>query len=356
LGIRRNSDGNNAYYYVDAEKQVLNVKNVDLYMNPAQGLAHDVWFLSSNFNYPIPSTGLTTPQNCYCPTYLNPIIYDRTQIDPNPSDKTFFEFAQTFWQNMINTRDRHFITDGKTGGYPTLQYIYWQYLQSASVVGVPNNQFTYQKMIDYVNGLGDYWIRLVEQMIPATTIWNTGTRYENSIFHKQKFVWRRQRGCQIIPVVCSPCVMNGTLFYYDCPTSAVNCKIYPWDNTPSIQNFGGVLNVVMTNYLNDNGYSIINCDQTSISTEWYVNMKFNGNQIVNYKFFDGVGLNLPFSVPTQSQWLSALESQLDELLNYGLNYVILDNNLSVTNLTCDNFVLGNEFELNVGINFNISCL
>ena len=319
-------------------------------------MAYDVWFLSSNYNYPIPSTGLTTPQNCYCPTYLNPIIYDRTQIDPNPSQKTFFEFAQTFWQNMINTRDRHYLTDGKTGGYPTLQYIYWQYLQSASVVGVPNNQFTYQKMIDYVNGLGDYWIRLVEQMIPATTIWNTGTRYENSIFHKQKFVWRRQRGCQIITVACSPCVMDSSLFYNDCPTSAVNCKIYPWDTTPAIQNFGGVLNIVLNNYLNANGYNIMNCDQTSISTEWYVNIKFNENLIVNYKFFDGVGLNSPLSTPTPTQWLDALNSQLDELLNYGLNYVILDNNLSITNLTCNNFVLGNEFELNVGINFDISCI
>lgn len=354
-GIRRNEDGLNAFYYVDSEKQVLNVKNVDLFMNVGQGLTYDVWYLSANYDYPIPSTGLTTPQNCYCPTYLNPIIYDRTQIDPNPSQKTFFEFAQTFWQNMINTRDRLYITDGKTGGYPTLQFIYWQYLQSASQVGVPNNQFTYQKMIDYVNGLGDYWIRLVEQMIPATTIWNTGVRYENSIFHKQKFVWRRQRGCQLIPVACSPCVMNSTLFYYDCPTSALNCKIYPWDTTPSIQNFGGVLNIVLTNYLNANGYNIINCDQTSISTEWYVNIKFNGVNIINYKFFDGVGLNLSLSSPTAAQWLSALNSQLDELLNYGLNYVILDNNLSVTNLTCDNFVLGNEFELNVGINFDIAC-
>jgi len=67
-------------------------------------------------------------------------------------------------------------------------------------------------MIEYVNGLGDYWIRLVEQMIPATTIWNTGVKYENSIFHRQKFVWRRQRGCEIIPVPCKPCELTTNLF------------------------------------------------------------------------------------------------------------------------------------------------
>jgi len=355
IGLRRNSDGNDAFYFTSSDKLVLNVKNVDLYMNVGQGLTYDVWFNSSNYNFPIPSTGLTTPNNCYCPTYLNTKKFDRTQINPEPSQKTFFEFAQTFWQNMINTRDRQFITDGKTGGYPTLQYIYWQYLQSASVAGVPDNQFTYQKMIKYVEGLGDYWIRLVEQMIPATTIWNTGFRYENSVFHKQKFVWRRQRGCQLIPVACSPCLMDSTLFKYDCPTSSLECKIYPWDSTPSIQNFGGVLNIVLTNYLTENGYNILNCDQTSINTEWYIDIRLDNVQILEYKFFDGVGLNQPFSTPTSSQWLSALESQLDELLNYGLNYVILDNNLYVSNLTCSNFVLGKTLDLNVGINFDISC-
>jgi hypothetical protein len=355
VGIRRNSDGNNAYYFTSDDKLVLNVKNVDLFMNPAQGIAYDVWFLSSNYNYPIPSTGLTPSVNCYCPTYANPVIYDRTQIDPNPSQKTFFEFAQTFWQNMINVRNRQFITDGKTSGYPTLQSIYWKYLQTASVAGIPNNQFNYQKMISYVEGLGDYWIRLVEQMVPATTIWNTGTRYENSIFHKQKFVWRRQRGCQIVPIPCKPCIMDGVLFPYDCPTSAVECSLYPWNNDPRIQNFGGVLNIVLTNYLAETGYNISNCDTTSISTEWYVDIRLNGNQIVNYKFFEGYGLNQSFSSPSPQNWLDGLTSQLDELLNYGLNYVILDDVLIINNLTCTNFNLGNDIQVNVGINFNIYC-
>jgi hypothetical protein len=62
-------------------------------------------------------------------------------------------------------------------------------------VGIQNNNFTYQNMINYINEVGDYWIRLVEQFIPATTIWNTGTKFENSVFHRQKFIYRRQKGC-----------------------------------------------------------------------------------------------------------------------------------------------------------------
>ena len=352
-GLRRNSDGNNSFYFVDDENLILNVKNTEVYLNPGQALTYDVWYLSSNYNYPIPSTGYTISGNCYCPTYLNPVIIDRTLIDPNPVQKTFFEFAQTFWQNMINVRDRQYITNGKTGGYPTLESVYWKYLKSIDFEDIPDSLFTYQKMIDYVQGLGSYWIRLVEQMMPATTIWNTGVKYENSAFHRQKFVWRRQRGCQIVPVPCNPCTLVGPILTYDCPEASTICDIYPWTSNPSIgSNFGSVLNSVV------NGYTIgANCDFNSINSDWYVNISLGGTVIINEKFFDGVGIGLPegISYPSQTQWLTALQIQLDTLINYGLDYIISNNQVTVYTITCDGLNLNSEFKINVGINFTISC-
>ena len=352
-GLRRNTDGNNSFYFVDDENLILNVKNTEVYLNPGQALTYDVWYLSSNYDYPIPSTGYTISGNCYCPTYLNPVILDKTLIDPNPTQKTFFEFAQTFWQNMINVRDRQFITNGKTGGYPTLESVYWKYLKSIDLEEIPDSLFTYQKMIDYVQGLGSYWIRLVEQMMPATTIWNTGVKYENSAFHRQKFVWRRQRGCQIVPVPCNPCTLVGPILTYDCPEASTVCDIYPWTSNPSIgSNFGSVLNSVV------NGYTIgANCDFNSINSDWYVNISLGGSQIINEKFFDGVGIGLPegISYPSQTEWLTALQTQLDTLINYGLDYIISDNQVTVYTITCDGNNLNSEFKINVGINFTISC-
>jgi hypothetical protein len=351
-GLRRNSDGNNSFYFVDDERLILNVKNIDLFLNPAQGITYDVWFLSNNYNYPIPSTGYTISGNCYCPTYLNPTILDKTLIDPNPSDKTFFEFAQTFWQNMINVRDRQFITNGKTGGYPTLESVYWKYLKSINLEEIPDSLFTYQKMINYVQGLGDYWIRLVEQMVPATTIWNTGVRFENSIFHRQKFVWRRQRGCQLIPIPCNPCTVSGPILTYDCPEIKTTCDIYPWTSNPNVGNsFGGVLNNVVSNYTQNP-----NCDVNTINSTWYVNISLSGNTIFNYPFFNGIGLSIPqISYPTESQWLTALESQLDDLILYGLDYTISGDTVTISTITCDNLNLNSEFKINVGINFTINC-
>ena len=101
-GLRTNFDGGlNSRYLVDDDRLVLNVKNVDLFMNPAQGLAYDVWFMSRQYNYPIPDQGLLYVPPTYCdptPTSDYPVRggVDWTEINPQPKRKTFFEFAQTF--------------------------------------------------------------------------------------------------------------------------------------------------------------------------------------------------------------------------------------------------------------------
>jgi hypothetical protein len=186
-----NTGGYNSIYTVSDDRLVLNVKNVDLFLNPGQGLVYDVWYLSNTKNYPIPYTGLSNP-------YPQVGGIDSTVIDPKPQIDTFYEFSRTFWRNMINARSRQYSSDGKSSGYPTLESIFWKYLTMYEDVGIQNNNFTYEKMIQYVNGIGSYWIDLVEQFIPASTIWNTGVNYENSIFHRQKFVYRRQVGCRDI--------------------------------------------------------------------------------------------------------------------------------------------------------------
>ena len=97
-----------------------------------------------------------------------------------------------FYKVLINVKNRQTIDDGKGGGYPTLKRIYLEYLKANhfynkgrgvdNTVGsdIPNGQYTYGKMLDFVEEMGDYWIRLAEQFVPATTIWHGGTKIENS--------------------------------------------------------------------------------------------------------------------------------------------------------------------------------
>jgi hypothetical protein len=336
----------NAYYFVDNEKLVLNVKNIDLFLNPSQGLLYDVWVQSRQYDYPIPESGLTVG-------YPVPGGVDSTFVNPEPKKKTFFEFSQTFWENMINTRNRQYITDGKTGGYPTLQSIWWAYIQQEQTIGVPNNMYTYQKLIDYVNGIGPYWMKLVEQMIPATTIWNTGTRLENSILQRQKFVYRRQRGCQFIPVPATPCYIVDNIFDFNCVTEYVDFNIFPWlCGDVDVSNMSGILANRVNNMLAESGITLNDCVQNSVESTWYVGLKIGDETIIHYFFYSGYGYT---DVPTNSIWRNALIQSLPQIYNYGFTYFLNGNNLTITSLTCSERNKGELVSLNVGINISINC-
>lgn len=345
LRISNNAEYN-AYYYTEDERLVLNVKNIDLFLNPAQGLVYDVWDQSRRYDYPIPESGLTVG-------YPVPGGVDATFINPEPKKKTFFEFSQTFWENMINVRNRQYITDGKTGGYPTLQSIFWKYIESEQTVGIPNNRYTYQKLIDYINGIGPYWMKLVEQMIPATTIWNTGVRLENSIFQRQKFVYRRQRGCQIIPVPAEPCYIIDKIFDFTCETEYVNFNIFPWLNGDIFVNdMSGVLSNRINNMLSSSGLTLNDCQQNSVETQWYVDLKVGDEQLISYPFYNGYGYS---DVPTNILWRNALVQSLPQIYNFGFTYFLNGNNLTITSLTCTQRNLDEIVSLNVGINISINC-
>ena len=45
-------------------------------------------------------------------------------------------------------------------------------------------------MLSYSQSMGDYWVRIIEQMVPATTLWTSGLKVENSVLHRDKFVYK----------------------------------------------------------------------------------------------------------------------------------------------------------------------
>jgi len=207
-------------------------------------------------------------------------------------------------------------------------------------------------MIDYVNGMGNYWIRMVEQMVPATTIWNTGVKLENSVLHRQKYVWRRQEGCRIIPVPCKPCDLTTQLYVYDCPMQQVNCGLYPWTTDPNATSFGVVLTNTLQNFFVSNGINPSNCQMNTVVSEWFVDVRINGVVLTQYPFYNGIG---PSDFPTGTQWVSGLENALGDLQTSGYSYNIDETNqiVNVFNNNCQpNF---DDFQLNVGINFEVYC-
>lgn len=175
-------------YQTQNDKLVINVKNVDIFLNIGQGLEWDVWNFSKKYSCPFGPNALGSPY----PGVGGP---DWTEIIADASKLSFFEFAQKFWTVLINVKNRQTIDDGHAGGYPTLLSIYLDYLKSDQTCGIPSNKYTYEKMIAYVENMGDYWVRLLEQLVPSTTIWQGGIKYENSIFHRYKYAYKHEPLC-----------------------------------------------------------------------------------------------------------------------------------------------------------------
>lgn len=190
-------------------------------------------------------------------------------------------------------------------------------------------------------------------MIPATTIWNSGVKMENSILHKQKFVYRRQRGCQFIPVPVDPCYIISNIFDYTCTTEYVDYNIYAWLNGDvNVGNFNSVLANRVNNMLVESGYTLNDCIQTSVQTEWYVDLRLNNELLIKEPFYVGYGYT---DVPTNTMWRNALIEYLPLLYDYEFTYFLNGNLLTVTSLTCTQQNIGEILTLNVGIQININC-
>lgn len=355
--MRVSVDGNyNAYYFVSDERLLLNVKNVSLFLNPAQGLLYDIWVQSKDYDYPIPQSGLTFP-------YPTTGGTDSTIINPQPKSKSFFEFASTFTKNMINVRNRMYITDGKTGGYPTLQSIFWKYIEAPYAVGIPTNKYTYDKLIKFVEGINPYWIKMVEQMIPATTLWMGGVKFENSVFHKQKYAYKRLMQnvfgtipkslsdttnyniSSLIPITSGDDYITSPIFSDICIKNGISMIATPTDSFSVI--LGNAINGALTEYN-------LSCDGSNVLTTWYSEIILDSKIVSKFKFYDGIGND---DVPTNTQWDSALISALSNLQYYDINYNNpSDGVVNFIDLDCvDNIASNKLLTINVGVDVNIIC-
>jgi len=168
---------------------------------------------------------------------------------------------------------------------------------------------------------------------------------ENNVLQRQKVVWRRQRGCEIVPIPCIPCTFNGQLLGADCVTQTLSCDI-PLENPQTI-----LVNSI-NSVISGDGYTIGDCDLNSLTSTWYVDVRLNSAELAKEQFYEGYG---PNDFPTNQQWISAVESTLSTLYQEGLNYSINGNNITVSNIGCNNDFTDKILQINAGINIDINC-
>jgi hypothetical protein len=99
-------------------------------------------------------------------------------------------FDEMVRMNLIDATNRQTISD-----YPTLRLFYHLYLVANDCGSELTGKLTYNNLFQFMDLIGDYWLELLEQVIPATTIMegcdNSGKAYRNTIFDNNKFVYKK---------------------------------------------------------------------------------------------------------------------------------------------------------------------
>jgi hypothetical protein len=134
------------------------------------------------------ASGVTLSSTCVdTPVCIKPLDY----LDKEPNEVNIKpNFDEMVLSNLIDVKSRQVISD-----YPMLRLFYNQYLNANGCGASITNRLDYNTTFEVMDLIGDYWTDIIEQVVPATTIWdgcqNSGKVYRNTIFDQNKFPYKR---------------------------------------------------------------------------------------------------------------------------------------------------------------------
>lgn len=116
----------------------------------------------------------------------NVVDYSSLMTQPLSDVKTIEEFEYYLTSELIDAKSRKVLS-----GYPTLRALYDRYINSSDYCPTRSSAFDYEQMDQFSHLIDNYWVDIVEQVIPATTIWGSVKIYGNTMFDQQKFQYKK---------------------------------------------------------------------------------------------------------------------------------------------------------------------
>jgi len=141
-------------------KLILNRKNIGVYLSSAQCIEYDIYRQSRNLEI---SIGGITPQYT--------------------SGVTFEEFTKEVLNGFISTSESKY-----NKSYFTLEQVYNEYVKNTNFV-----PFNDVDLNEFITKMSPNWMKIIEQFIPATTLWTGGNLTENNLFNRSKHTYLRPR-------------------------------------------------------------------------------------------------------------------------------------------------------------------
>lgn len=156
-------DNKKAHIVDDESPLILNRKNISVYLSSARGLDYDIFRKSRELEISFGNASFTPQTGVTFPQFLNSVLSNQT-------------------------KKSHLIRYEKN--YITLEEIYRDYITNTGFTS-----YNIGTINEFVNTLSPYWTKIIEQFIPATTLWTGGNLIENSVFGRSKYSYRK--GCSV---------------------------------------------------------------------------------------------------------------------------------------------------------------
>lgn len=169
-------------YEADHHKLVINSKEIDLNVDIGRGVETTIMdYAKSN---PCIFSGDVQEFDCTKSGCTAATVDISSKMDtPVSSFTEVNKFVEEINSKLIDVKTRKTLN-----AYPLLEAVYNRYKYSEDFCGIATNKkLDYDDMMDFSELLGNYWIDLVEQVMPATAMWDSTYVYGNSVFHSHKF-------------------------------------------------------------------------------------------------------------------------------------------------------------------------
>ena len=141
----------------DLDILTLNRKNLSVHLSPSQTVEYDIWRQSSNLEL---TFGTLTPQ----------------------TGVTFTEYLDNTLKNVLTNSS----TMKFDRNYVILDEIYRDYINSVDIT-----PFEYTKLTEYIKKMSPYWVKVIEQFVPSTTLWTGGVLLKNTLYNRSKYRYLR---------------------------------------------------------------------------------------------------------------------------------------------------------------------
>jgi hypothetical protein len=180
---------------------------------------------------------------------------------------TVEEFERIVYSELIDVRTRQSIT-----AYPLLRLLYERYLDN-NLCNVSSNGYNYGSMQNITQLVGDYWVDLIEQFVPATTIWGSTYVCRNTVFDTQKYSYKSN--------TLFLCEDPSPYFPFSAISSDCNTEVIKVDLASDTPPASGSTPFDSSNFFSCNQYTYCDCVWTMTN---YCDSEFIGRIIGDDEF------------------------------------------------------------------------